>query len=46
MSRAEDRLIMTGIAEGKREKTLDELSWLKQLLQIYENDSVVEIKTW
>ena len=45
MTRAEDRLIMTGIAEGKREKTLDELSWLKQLLQIYENDSVVEIKT-
>ena len=44
MTRAEDRLIMTGIAEGKREKTLDELSWLKQLLQIYENDSVVEIK--
>lgn len=45
MTRAEDRLIITGIAEGKREKTLDELSWLKQLLQIYENDSVVEIKT-
>ncbi len=44
MTRAEDRLIMTGVAEGKREKTLDELSWLKQLLQIYENDSVVEIK--
>lgn len=44
MTRAEDRLIMTGIAEGKIDKTLDELSWLKQLLQIYENDSVVEIK--
>lgn len=45
MTRAEDRLIMTGIVEGKKEKTLDELSWLKQLLQIYENDSLVEIKT-
>ena len=44
MTRAEDRLIMTGIAEGKNDKALEELSWLKQLLQIYENDSVVEIK--
>lgn len=46
MTRAEDRLIMTGIAIGKKDKTLDELSWLKQLLQIYENDSVVEINAF
>ena len=45
MTRAEDRLIMTGIAGGKDDKTLDELSWLKQLLQIYDKDSVVEIKS-
>ena len=44
MTRAENRLIMTGIDEGKKDKTLDELSWLKQLLQIYSNDNVVEIK--
>ena len=46
MTRAEERLIMTGIAIGKKDKTLDELSWLKQLLQIYENDSVVEINAF
>ena len=44
MTRAENRLIMTGIDEGKKDRTLDELSWLKQLLQIYSNDNVVEIK--
>ena len=44
MTRAENRLIMTGIDEGKKDKTLDELNWLKQLLQIYSNDNVVEIK--
>ena len=44
MTRAEDRLIMTGIAGGKDDKTLDELSWFKQLTQIYDKDSVVEIK--
>ena len=44
MTRAENRLIMTGIDEVKKDKTLDELSWLKQLLQIYSNDNVVEIK--
>lgn len=44
MTRAENRLIMTGIDEGKKDKTLDESSWLKQLLQIYSNDNVVEIK--
>lgn len=44
MTRAENRLIMTGIDDVKKDKTLDELSWLKQLLQIYSNDNVVEIK--
>ncbi|MGM9569175.1 MAG: UvrD-helicase domain-containing protein, partial [Phascolarctobacterium sp.] len=44
MTRAEDRLIMTGIAGGKDDKSLEELSWLKQLMQIYDKDSVVEIK--
>lgn len=45
MTRAEERLVMSGIIEGKMDKPLDELSWLKQLKHIYENDSLVEIKT-
>ncbi len=47
MTRAEQRLILSGITDGKEsktDKTLDELSWLKQLLQIYQQENAVEIK--
>lgn len=47
MTRAEQRLILTGITDGKEnkaDKALAELSWLKQLQQIYQQEKAVEIK--
>lgn len=48
MTRAEQRLILTGITDGKEskaDKALDELSWLKQLQQIYQQQNAAEIKS-
>lgn len=46
MTRAEDRLLMSGILEGSglsADKRLEELSWFRQLQQIYGNNTVADL---
>ncbi len=48
MTRAEERLILSGITtdkESKNLKTLEEMNWLQQLLYIFHDNDAVEMRT-